>query len=65
MSPSEACTATAGTAAPAPAAAPATPSGGWAARKTAESSRIKTRPGPMKHNPPTRAPYAPRNRQAA
>ena len=63
-SPHAAFSATAGTAAPAPAAAPRTQSGGWVARKTTERAKISTSPGTMKHSPPRRAPAGPRSRQA-
>jgi hypothetical protein len=62
--PSAAFSATAGTAAPAPAAAPTTQSGGCAARKSVESARMITRPGTMKQMPPITAPTRPRSRQA-
>ncbi len=63
-SPHAAFSATAGTAAPAPAAAPRTQSGGWLAKNTAERARISTSPGTMKHSPPKMAPAGPRSRQA-
>ena len=59
-----ALSATAGTAAPAPAAAPSTKSGGWLAKKTTDSPRMSRSPGRMKHNPPRRAPADLRSRQA-
>ena len=59
-----ACIATAGTAAPAPAAAPRTQTGGCPARKTADSPRMRISPGTMKQRPPRTAPAAPLNRQA-
>ena len=62
--PLAALSATAGTAAPAPAAAPRTQSGGRWARKSADSARISTRPGTMKQAPPTIAPSVPRSLQA-
>ena len=63
-SPIEAWSATAGTAAPAPAAAPRTHSGACGAKNSTDSARITTRPGTMKHSPPTSAPAGPRRRQA-
>ena len=60
----EVFSATAGTAAPAPAAAPRIQAGGWLAKKTADSARISTSPGTMKHTPPRTAPTAPLRRQA-
>src|ERR1022692_416009 len=57
-------TATAGTAAPAPAAAPRTHSGGAPARKSAASARMMISPGTMKQTPPSTAPAAPRSFQA-
>ena len=63
-SPIAAPSATAGTAAPAPAAAPLTHRGGWAARNSADRARMTISPGTMKQNPPTRAPSGPRSRHA-
>ena len=54
--PRAALRATAGTAAPAPAAAPRTQAGGWPARNTAERARMRIRPGTMKQIPPEDAP---------
>ena len=62
--PRAALRATAGTAAPAPAAAPLTHSGGWAAKKRAERAKMITSPGAMKQRPPIRPPRRPRNLQA-
>ena len=62
--PAAAWTATTGTAAPAPAAAPSTQRGGWEARNSAEGPRIMASPGTMKQPPPTRAPVGPASRQA-
>ena len=59
-SPHAAFRATAGTAAPAPAAAPSTQSGGCLARNTTDNARINASPGTMKQSPPTTAPTAPR-----
>ena len=59
-----AASATAGTADPAPAAAPRTHSGGRAARNSADRARMMIRPGTMKQAPPTSAPAGPRSRQA-
>src|SRR5438270_8067636 len=64
-SPAAAYRATAGTAAPAPAANPVTAAGGWAAGTTAERTRMSTSPGTMKHKAPTSAPGMPRRSQAA
>ncbi len=54
--PTAAATATAGTAAPDPAAAPAIQPGGRGARNRAASPRMMTRPGTMKQTPPRIAP---------
>src|SRR5580693_9615325 len=62
--PMAALSATAGTAASAPAAAPLIQTGGWAARKTADNARMTISPGTMKHAPPTSAPRGPRSRHA-
>ncbi len=59
-----ALTATAGTAAPAPAAAPVTQAGGACARNSTDRARITIRPGTMKHSPPTIAPATPASRHA-
>jgi hypothetical protein len=56
--------ATAGTAAPAPAAAPSTQSGGCRPRNRSASNRINANPGAMKQTPPMTAPAMPLNRQA-
>ena len=64
ISPRAAFRATAGTAAPAPAAAPWIHSGGFAAKKTAERAKMITSPGTMKQMPPISAPGRPRSRQA-
>ena len=63
-SPQAALRATAGTAAPAPAAAPRIQLGGWPARKTADSTTMSARPGAMKQTPPRSAPFAPRSSHA-
>jgi hypothetical protein len=59
-----ALTATAGTAAPAPAAAPRTHAGGECARNRTDSARMMMRPGTMKQAPPMSAPIGPASRQA-
>ncbi len=59
-----ALTATAATAAPAPASAPLTHWAGCFPRKRADRARMTIRPGTMKQNPPIRAPRQPRSRQA-
>src|SRR5664280_290319 len=63
-SPQAAFRATAGTAAPAPAAAPSTHVGGSLDKKTAERARMRATPGTMKQTPPRMAPTVPRSRQA-
>ena len=50
--PQAALRATAGTAAPAPAAAPRIQLGGSASKNTADRARMSTSPGTMKHSPP-------------
>ena len=62
--PDAAFSATAGTAPPAPAAAPRIHGAGWGARKTADKQRMAASPGTMKHSPPITAPAFPRRRQA-
>jgi hypothetical protein len=61
--PVAACTATAGTAEPAPAPAART-QGGGVPRNSAASARMTIKPGTMNAVPPTTAPRRPRTRQA-
>ena len=62
--PSAACTATAATDAPAPAAAPRAQPGVPPERKNAANATITINPGTMNATPPTNAPRTPRSRQA-
>jgi hypothetical protein len=64
MRPKAALRATAGTAAPAPAAASTTHRGGCADKKSVERAKMITRPGAIKQTPPMSAPSRPRTLQA-